>query len=184
MNGGGRVIAVDITLDHADPDLLSMPNVTLIEGSSTSEQTLEQIKGLLRPDDRVMVILDSDHATEHVYREMCMYDELVSDAQYMIIEDGLIDQIYPFFSKESPRKAICRYLSEKDDFIQDHFQNRFLLTQNPGGYLLKAASKSAVRFLDKNDCYRPLGVWLPDQEPSAETEWMPLLNQNRKEPNP
>ena len=55
-----------------------MPNVTLIEGDSASVEVFEKLKKLIRPGERVMAILDSDHETEHVLKEM----ELICSARH------------------------------------------------------------------------------------------------------
>lgn len=53
---------------------------------------------LLSPDDKIMAILGFDHAEEHVLAEMRLFSDLVTDGQYIIIEDGLIDGVNPLFN--------------------------------------------------------------------------------------
>lgn len=179
MIGGGRVIAVDIVLENADPDLYELPNVTLLEGSSTDPEIFSQIKSMIKPDEKVMVILDSDHATAHVYSEMMMYSEIVTDNQYMIVEDGLIEKTYPILMKSGPVKAIKKFLKNNCDFVTDYYQNRFLLSQNPKGYLLKTKNNDKVKFTTEKECYRSVGLWLPGQDYPKNVAWKKYLNQNK-----
>jgi len=137
LMGHGRVIAVDISLDHADPDLQTMPNVTLLEGNTTVPEVVERIRSLIRPGEKVMVVLDSDHATDHVQKEMELFSQLVSDGQYLVVEDGIIKDVYPLFLRNGPARAIKQFLTNHHEFASEYYWNRFLLTHNPGGYLLK-----------------------------------------------
>ena len=43
--------------------------IELIEGPSTSKKVLNRVSELIKPQDVVMVILDSDHSYDHVLDE-------------------------------------------------------------------------------------------------------------------
>jgi cephalosporin hydroxylase len=178
---GGRIIAVDITLDHVDADLYKLPNVTLLEGDSSNPETLSRIRSLIRSDETVMVVLDSDHATEHVYKEMKLLSEIVSPGQYLVVEDGIVDRVYPPFCNNGPIKAIKRFLSSNAEFSIDYYRSRFLLTQNPMGYLLRGTGSAEEALLDVTylDCFRPAYVWLPHTPPPSAARWFASLNQNK-----
>jgi cephalosporin hydroxylase len=175
--GHGRLIAADITLDHAEPELRSLPNVTLIEGDTSRPEVFERVRKLIRPGERVMVVLDSDHATDHVLKEMELFSQLVSDGQYLIVEDGIIKDVYPAFWRNGPHLAVKRFLKRHPEFAPEFYWNRFLLTLSPGGYLLK---NEPVRFSKMEDCYRPLGLWLPYNPVPGKPAWMSRLEQNKK----
>jgi len=179
--GHGRVIAVDITLDHTDPELASLPNVTLIEGDSTAPATLERVRALISPGEKVMVVLDSDHTAESVQAEMALFSQLVSEGQYLVVEDGIVDRVYPFWVNRGPLTAIKRFLHQNSDFQPDYFHNRFLLTQNPSGFLLRVGGDVARRpqFPTPEGCLRPSRLWLPGQGVPGEIKWLGYLNQNR-----
>lgn len=180
MMGNGRVIAMDITLDNMDPDLKDAANVTVLEGSSSDPDMVAQVKALISPNETVMVILDSDHAEEHVLAEMQLFSELVTADQYMIVEDGLIDRVYPLFNRGGPSRAIKRFMKQNQDFKVDHYRTRFLLTQNPGGYLLKTADISAAQSTEA-DNYRPLRLWLPFTQSPDDMRWLKLMGQNKRD---
>lgn len=180
--GKGRVIAVDITLDHADPELASLPNVTLVEGSTSDAATLEKVRALIAPGEKVMVVLDSDHSAEHVSAEMALFSQLVSEGQYLVVEDGIVDRAYPSFLNRGPLSAIKRFLKQTSDFAPDHFRNRFLLTQNPWGFLLRvgAAGRDQLQFRTPDGCLRPTRLWLPGQGTPSDINWLRYLYQNKE----
>jgi cephalosporin hydroxylase len=175
----GRVISIDATLDHVDPELSSMPNVTLLEGDTSKAETFERVRKLIRPGEKVMVVLDSDHATNHVLAEMELFSQLVTEGQYLVVEDGLVDEAYPVFCRNGPRKAIKKFLESNSGFVPEFYWNRFLLSHNPSGYLLRTSGREQVRFRTEEDCYRPLGLWLPGNPPPWTSTWMSKLGQNK-----
>jgi cephalosporin hydroxylase len=181
MFGHGRVIAVDITLAHADPDLVALPNVTLLQGNTSDPHTLERVKSLVRENETVMVILDSDHEPEHVFQEIKLLSTLVTEGQYLVVEDGIIEDAYPVFCNRGPLIAIRRFLKESQDFVPDYFRNRFLLTHTPSGYLLRVSKdrRENLKFRKAEDTLRPFRLWLPDQPFPADMSWLRYLNQNR-----
>ena len=85
-----------------------------------------------------MVVLDSDHARDHVLKEMEIYGPLVTAGQYMIVEDGNINghPAYPDFGP-GPWEAIDEFLPRHPEFEADRSREYLLVTQNPRGYLLK-----------------------------------------------
>jgi len=80
--GVGRVIGVELELrDYNRRAIESHPlshRITLIEGSSTSPEVFSAVQEQVNPDDRVMVVLDSDHTHKHVLKELTLYAPLVS----------------------------------------------------------------------------------------------------------
>ncbi len=175
--GHGRLYAIDTTLAHADPELGAMKHVQLIQGDSKDPDVIAYLRSQIGPDETVMVILDSDHETEHVHKEMGLYADLVTDGQYLVVEDGIIEETYPWFHRQGPLKAIRRFIDDNDAFEVDHYRGRFLLSHNPSGYLLKNG-KLRDDFKSEADCYRPTRLWLPDHEFPQDMRWLQKLNQN------
>jgi cephalosporin hydroxylase len=179
MIGNGRVISIDITLDSVDPELFDIPNVTLLEGSTTDPQTLARVKALIKDNESVMVILDSDHTEQHVFDELRLFSTLVTDNQYLIVEDGLIETVYPLFNRAGPATATRRFLKQFGGFLVDHYRNRFLLSLSPASFLLKGTDASQLRFHAKEDALRPLRLWLPYTRFPNDLPWQRLVNQNK-----
>lgn len=131
----GTVVSIDI--EHPD-DLPRHPRLTYITGSSTAESVLAQVALAAEGKARVMVILDSDHSRAHVARELAAYKDFVSVGCYMIVEDTNINghPVLPEFG-EGPMEALADFLIANDHFTSDPAREKFLLTFNPQGYLLK-----------------------------------------------
>lgn len=147
--GGQKVIGIDIFIP---PDLRQRlashgklsERLVLIEGSSTSEDTLSQVKALLGESRKVLVILDSNHTREHVLNELRSYAPLVEKGQYLICGDTIVEQIppqlhhrvLPWGPGNNPATALKEFLSESDRFVVDEkIDQRLLFSCHPGGYL-------------------------------------------------
>jgi len=129
--GQGEVITVDIV----DACQAQHPRITRIIGSSTDPAVVAQVHERVA-DRPALVILDSDHARDHVLDELAAYSTLVPVGGYLIVEDSNIHghpvgwQYGP-----GPTEAIREFLRKHDDFVIDRHCERHLLTFNPGGYL-------------------------------------------------
>jgi cephalosporin hydroxylase len=134
----GRVLSIDVQEQEGRP---THPRITYLHGSSTDPTTLEEVRRLVGPDESVMAILDSDHRKEHVLTELHAYSELVTPGQYLIVEDTNLNgnPVLPEFGP-GPMEAVEAFLSKNSAFRADRKREKFLLTFNPCGYLLRAAS--------------------------------------------
>lgn len=146
--GGQKVIGIDIFIP---PDLRQRlashgklsERLVLIEGSSTSTDTLSQVKVLLGKSRKVLVILDSNHTHEHVLNELRTYAPLVEKGQYLICGDTIIEYVppqlhvsRPWGPGNNPATAVKEFLSETDRFVVDEkIDQRLLFSCHPGGYL-------------------------------------------------
>ncbi len=133
MVGRGAVISIDI---DEQPDRPVHGMLRYINASSTEAATIDEVCRHIDADSRVMVILDSDHHHDHVLAEMRLYGPLVTPGCYMIVEDGNVNG-HPVLPEHGPgpTEALATYLAENPPFEVDEGRERFLLTQNPGGYL-------------------------------------------------
>jgi cephalosporin hydroxylase len=132
----GLVLTIDI-------ETLEVPQhiriAARIIGSSTSSETISRVKHWIEPDTKVMVILDSDHSKKHVLEELRLYAPLVSKGCYLIVEDTNLgtDEALPGY--RGPAEAVAEFLEGNNEFIVDRECEKFYLTFNPGGYLMKVA---------------------------------------------
>jgi len=89
----GRVIGVDVEIrPHNRSAIEAHPlksYITLIEGSSTDAATVAAVRDLIRPGERVLVLLDSCHTKAHVKAELEAYAPLVGPGSYIVATDGL-----------------------------------------------------------------------------------------------
>ena len=131
--GNGKVISIDIDPNALRPE---HPRITYAEGSSTAETTVARVRSLVGDAKKCLVILDSDHARDHVRREMELYGTFVSVGGYMIVEDTNVNG-FPTYPNHGPgpMEAVRNYFLTHDEFVIDRSRERFLLTLNPCGYL-------------------------------------------------
>lgn len=131
--GNGKIVTIDI---KKYPNRPEHERITYILGSSTSTKTVEKIRKLIDHNDKVMVILDSDHHKEHVLKELRIYSNFVSKNSYLIVEDTNINghPVLPEYGP-GPMEAVEEFLKENKNFIIDKTKEKFLLTFNPKGFL-------------------------------------------------
>ena len=92
--GKGRVVGVDIEIrPHNRTAIEAHPLsrlITLIEGSSTDPIAVAKVRAEVQPQDKVMVVLDSNHTREHVLAELEIYAPLISIGSYIVACDGIM----------------------------------------------------------------------------------------------
>jgi cephalosporin hydroxylase len=147
LNNDGKVIGIDIDIrSHNREAIESHPlanRIVLIQGSSVDESPLNEAKKLIKPHHRVMVILDSNHTHEHVFKELQLYAPLVTKDCYMIVMDTVVDNMpedyfpnRPWGKGNNPKTAVHEYLKSTDRFeIDSTIHNKLLITVAPDGYL-------------------------------------------------
>ena len=81
--GKGRVLTVDIE----KYDVPRHDRITYYIGSSTAPEIIEKFKSSINDGENVTVVLDSNHETDHVLKELRLYSDVVSVGSYMIVED-------------------------------------------------------------------------------------------------
>ena len=93
----GRIIGVDIEIRPHNRSAVEAHElssyITLIEGSSTDTAIVRQVKSLIKPEETVLVILDSDHSKQHVTDELEAYHSLVNPGSYIVATDGAMKDL-------------------------------------------------------------------------------------------
>lgn len=132
----GKLITVDI--NHVHEQLPRHDRITYLTGSSVSPEVLDTLKREVGDAETVLVILDSDHSASHVRAELDAYQHFVSPGSYLIVEDGNVNghPVGPRFGP-GPMEAIKPFLNTNPPFTVDTSCERYLMTQNPSGYLLR-----------------------------------------------
>jgi cephalosporin hydroxylase len=147
--GDGEVVAIDIDIRaHNRKAIESHPlsrRITLIEGSSLDAEVIAQVQQLASGLERVMVVLDSNHTHDHVLAELEAYAPLVSDGQYLVVADTVVERIptqehrpRPWGPGDNPETALLAYRAAHPDMgfeVDAHLDAKLLLTSTPGGYL-------------------------------------------------
>jgi len=118
--------------------------ITLVEGSSTDPDTLAQVRDRLRPDDQVLVLLDSNHTKDHVRSELELYAPLVTPGSYVVVFDSVMTAVHdapngnPAWASDNPRSAVDDFLAVHPEFSQDPSYERLQVTYCSGGFLRRS----------------------------------------------
>ncbi|MFZ1376586.1 MAG: CmcI family methyltransferase [Geothrix sp.] len=125
--GKGRVIGIDIEIrPHNRKAIEAHPlndRITLLEGSSTDPGIVAQVKALVKPDESVLVILDSNHTYAHVHAELETYAELVTVGSYLVATDGIMGDLadvprgLPGWTTDNPTCAARDFASKRPEFV-------------------------------------------------------------------
>jgi hypothetical protein len=135
LQGQGEVITIDV-LER--PNRPEHDRIHYLIGSSSDAEIFSQVQSIIGENKKVMVVLDSDHSRDHVFKEMQLWHSMVSKDSYMIVEDSNVNgyPVRPDFGP-GPMEAINDFLQINNMFEIDNSQEKFLMTQNPRGYLKK-----------------------------------------------
>lgn len=129
----GTVITIDV---NKTAEKIQDKRICFITGDSL-------VVGLpVIADARTMVILDSDHSEEHVYAELERFAPMVTPGCYLIVEDtNLRNTIDNPLLPGNPLAAVKRFLDTPlgKKFEVDQTREKYMLTNNPGGYLRRIA---------------------------------------------
>lgn len=133
--GHGEIITIDVL---EQPDRPQHQRITYMNGSSTDPDMVAQVTRMIGDGKKVLVVLDSDHARDHVLGEMRAWKDVVTPGSYMIVEDSNVNG-HPARPDHGPgpMEAIDAFMQENNEFQIDLSKEKFFMTQNPRGYLRK-----------------------------------------------
>jgi cephalosporin hydroxylase len=137
-----NVITIDIKDNMFVADYLNL-NIVPLKGSSLNPDILKFVDLYALPELTTMVILDSWHSYDHVLEEMKIYSNYVSVGSYMIVEDSHVSG-HPIkweWGDEGPYEAIEDFIKNNNNFTIDKSCEKFIMTFNPSGYLLKTGDR-------------------------------------------
>jgi cephalosporin hydroxylase len=147
LGGEGRVIGIDVEIrPHNRSAIENHPlarRITLIEGSSTDPDVIQQAFAAAEGCSRVLVALDSNHTHDHVLRELELYSPLVTRGSYLVVFDTVVEDMPPDFFPDrpwgrgnNPKTAVHQFLRSNDRFrIDKNIETKLLITTSPDGYL-------------------------------------------------
>ena len=123
----GRVIGIDVELRPANRRAIEthalFPYVTLVDGSSIDEKVVGKVRAELRPEDTVLVLLDSRHTKAHVTAELEAYGPMVSVGSYIVAADGIMSWLGSAprtgadWSWNNPREAVRAFVATHPNFV-------------------------------------------------------------------
>lgn len=142
-----KVMGVDIDIrDHNRNAIEAHPfanRISLIQGSSIAQETIEQVKAGATGFGNIMVCLDSMHTHDHVLAELEAYAPLVAPGNYCIVFDTFVEDMPKGFFKDrpwdpgnNPKTAVHQFLNHHPEFEIDHtMDDKLLISVAPNGYL-------------------------------------------------
>ena len=132
------VIGIDISRDRLFPKARDYPDIKWVDGDSCDYSVVEQVKSLISPDDRVMVIDDSGHEYQGTLDVLNTYAPIVTKGQYFIVEDTILGEFVPFGNKRMRAyQAVKEFMKDNKDFKTDRTREKWFITLNPEGHLEK-----------------------------------------------
>jgi cephalosporin hydroxylase len=150
LGGSGIVVGIDVEVRPHNRDAIEQHplarRIRLVEGSSTDDSTLAQVRSLIPAGARVLVALDSNHTHQHVLRELQLYSPLVTPGSYLVVFDTIVEDMpedsfpdRPWGRGDNPATAVREFLASAPDFSVDReVEDKLLITVAPGGYLRRA----------------------------------------------
>lgn len=136
-----KMLGIDTTIITIDinPKLnfdTKAAKIIPLRGISTSISIVNEVSNIIKPEDTVLVMLDSDHSKENVLNEINAYWKFVSLNSYLIVEDTIVNG-HPtnLAHGPGPFEAAQEFLLSNNNFEVDLDCQKFLLTYNNRGFL-------------------------------------------------
>jgi cephalosporin hydroxylase len=150
-----HVVAIDIEIRPHNRTAIDAhplrPTMTLIEGSSTDPNVAKQARDAIRPEDVVLVILDSNHTKSHVLAELNAYAPLVTPGSAIVAMDGVMRDLATLpkgttsWASDNPCEAVAEFLKTPlgKGFEIDRRYEPYALTHSPDGLLMRKKAGDA-----------------------------------------
>ena len=149
------VLGIDIDIRKHNREAIEThplaKKIKMIEGSSTDDAIVNEVKEYAKNFNSIMLCLDSHHEHHHVLQELEFFAPLVSIGNYCIVFDTAIEDFWkiliknmpesPFLDRpwgkgNNPKTAVWEFLKTHPEFeIDKSIQNKLLITAAPDGYL-------------------------------------------------
>lgn len=157
MGNGGRVIGVDIEVRPHNRKAIEAhelsPSISLVEGSSIDPGIVGRVRSMIKPGEKVLVLLDSNHTKAHVAAELEAYAPMVTADSYIVATDGLMQYLddvprgKPEWKDDNPTAAAREFaarhpefeLQEPPPFVFNEGEVREHITHWPGAWLRRRA---------------------------------------------
>ncbi len=128
--GNGRVIGVEVEFrgNHKEQieSHLMGDRIELVVGSSIDPAIVAKVKSMIKPNEKVMVILDSNHSKAHVAAELEAYHDMVTPGSYIVATDGCMEVLYdvprgkPEWKDDNPSAAAREFAAAHGNFVIDN----------------------------------------------------------------
>jgi cephalosporin hydroxylase len=141
-----KIVGIDIEIrEHNRTRLKShkyFNKLILKEASSVSQEASAFCASEISDEDKVLVVLDSNHSYEHVRKELEIYAKFVTKDSYIIAMDGALGLVGDVPGQDvsaftdNPVKAIDEFLQKyPQNFVQEDIFEKNATTSSPRGAL-------------------------------------------------
>lgn len=142
-----EVLGVDIDIRAHNKEAIEMHpmfrRISMIQGSSTAPEIIDQVRAKAGAKQRVLVCLDSNHTHDHVLAELEAYAPLTSVGSYCVVMDTVVEDMpasmfpdRPWGPGNNPKTAVWEYIKTHSEFeIDKSVDHKLLISVAPDGYL-------------------------------------------------
>jgi cephalosporin hydroxylase len=142
-----KVLGIDVDIrQHNRKAIEDHPmshRISMLEGSSVSDEIVQRVTEFASDYERVLVCLDSNHTHEHVLAELNAYAPLVSVGSYCVVFDTIVEDLpssffpdRPWGPGNNPKTAVYQFLAAHSEFVIDKsMDSKLLISVAPDGYL-------------------------------------------------
>lgn len=127
MGKAGKVVGVDIEIRPKNRAAIEahelFPYIRLVEGNSVAPEIVADAAKDIKPNDVVLVILDSNHTREHVAAELEAYCGFVTAGSYIVSTDGIMRDVAdtprgtPSWVTDNPAQAAEDFAKAHPEFV-------------------------------------------------------------------
>jgi cephalosporin hydroxylase len=127
LGSEGRAVGIDMEIHQQTRKAIEghelASYISLIEGDSLRPEIVARAREVIRPRDRVMVILASNPAKAHVLKELEIYAPLVSLGSYIVAADSIVGLVYdtprgkPEWNSDNPTQAVREFAACHAEFV-------------------------------------------------------------------
>ncbi len=144
-----KVLGIDIDIRSHNKDAIEAHPLShmidLIQGSSIEPEVISSVRSYANNFKRVMICLDSNHTTDHVFAELNAYGDLTSKGCYCVVFDTFVNDMSsnlfpdrPWGPNNNPKIAVHKFLEINSKFVIDKsIHEKLQITVAPDGYLIK-----------------------------------------------
>ncbi|HUI93307.1 MAG TPA: cephalosporin hydroxylase family protein [Chitinivibrionales bacterium] len=147
LGNNGTVLGIDIDIRNHNRIEIERhkfyKRIIMIEGSSIDETIAKQVYNLAKGKKKILLVLDSNHTHEHVFKELELYSGLVKKGSYLVVFDTIIEDMpkgyfsdRPWDKGNNPKTAVEEFIKKNDRFqVDTDMEAKLQITVGPGGFL-------------------------------------------------
>lgn len=136
--GHGTVILIDED-DHETPEHLPQhPRLRYLTGEPGAPATVETVRGIVGDRATAVVVLGARADRVGTHAQFEVYSPFVPVGSYVVVADTIVNG-HPVWTSfgPGPAEAVKQILNGHGEFVADPTMEKYSLTFNPGGFVLR-----------------------------------------------